>query len=93
MKGFKGSVKKQRFLQQSWRLCLSQEEIALKAMENDISTLQDELCELHHEVTHAAEDIKNLRTELRDLQERDEAQVETIADLKAEKQATAAPSS
>ena len=53
-------------------------------MENDISTLQDELCELHHEVTHAAEDIKNLQTEMRDLQERDEAQVETIAELKPE---------
>ena len=81
---FKGSVKKQRFLQQNWKMCVSEEEVALQAMKNDISVLQDELCELHHEVAHAAEDIATLRSEVRELQERDEAHVDTITDLKTE---------
>ena len=62
-------------------MCVS-EEIALKAMKNNISILQDELCELHHEVSHAAEDIASLRSEVRELQERDEPQVDTITDRK-----------
>ena len=49
-----------------------------------VSVLQNELCELHHEVAHAAEDIASLRSEVRELQERDEAQVDTITDLKTE---------
>ena len=84
VRGFKGSAKKQRFLQQNWKLCLTEEDVAMRAMENVITTLKDELCELHHEVAHAAEDMKNLQREVRDLHEKDKAQEHTIADLKAE---------
>lgn len=56
----------QRFLNQNWKLCLSEEEVVLKAMESNMHTLHDELCELHHEVAHASEDIRNLQSELRE---------------------------
>ena len=80
--GFKGSVKK-RFLNQAWKLELSEQHIELKAMVNKIESLEDEMIELRHEVDHAVQDIHNLQTENSELQDREE-QVMAIIELKKE---------
>ena len=67
--GFKGSVKK-RFLQQTWKLELSEQDIELKALENKIESLEDEMIELRREVGHAAQDIHHLTMENGELLDR-----------------------
>ena len=69
--GFKGSAKK-RFLQQTWKLELSEQDIELKVMENKIESLEDEMIELHHEVDHAVQGIQHLQAENSELQDREE---------------------
>ena len=83
VKGFKGSAKKQRFLQLEWKLCVSEDTIQFKVMEKKIETLEDEVTELKCEVSHAAQDIQELRTVVDELQEGEEQSVE-IQELKTE---------
>ena len=85
VKSFKGSVKKQQFLQQTWKLELNEQDIELKAMENKIEYLEDEMSELHHEVDHAAQDIQQLLTENSKLRNREEQQIMAMNDLKKDK--------
>ena len=84
MKSFKGSAKKQRFLQLEWKLCISEDAIALKVMKKKIETLEDEVTELNCEVSHAAQDIRELQTVIEELQEGEEEQSVEMNQLKGE---------
>ena len=57
----RGSAKRMRFLQQEWELTLDEQDIEFPEMESRIDTLEDEVAELHQELSHAAEDIQELR--------------------------------
>ena len=76
VKSFKGSVKKQGFLQLEWKLYVSEDTIALKVMENKIEALEDEVTELKCEISHTAQDIQELRTVVDELQEGEEQSAE-----------------
>ena len=84
VKSFKGSAKKQRFLQLEWKLCVSEDAIQLKVMENKIEALEDEVTELKCEVSHAAQDIQELRTVVDELRVGEEEQSVEIHQLKTE---------
>ena len=84
VKSFKGSAKKQRFLQQEWKLCISEDAIALNVMKKKIETLEDEVTELNCEVSHAARDIRELQTVIEELQEGEEEQLVEMNQLKGE---------
>ena len=50
-------------------------------MESRFGTLEDEVAELHHEVSHAAQDIQELMKERGELQEREEELTATVSRL------------
>ena len=72
--GFKGSAKK-RFLQLTWKLELSEQDIELKALENKIESLEDEMIELRHEVGHAIHHLTMENGELLDREEEQEIEL------------------
>ena len=84
VKGFKGSAKKQRFLQQEWKLCVSEDAIGLLVMKNKIESLEDEVTELKCEVSHAAQDIQELRMVINELQEGKEEQYVAMSKMKTD---------
>ena len=59
VKEFTGSAKRMQFLQQEWELKLCEQNIEFSEMESRLETLEDEI-ELHHKVSHAAQDIQEL---------------------------------
>ena len=63
---------------------MSEDDIALKVMENKIEALEDEVTELKCEVSHPTQDIQELRTVVDELQEGEEEQSVEIHQLKTE---------
>ena len=72
VKTFKGSAKRQQYLQLTWELRLDQQDIEFTTMKNKIESLEDELAELQQEVSHVGEDIEGLKMERNTLQKQEE---------------------
>ena len=70
MRKFSGSASSQwRFLQNDWELHLEDElRPEMQALTDKIEDLQDEVLELHHEVSHAQQDMKELVAQRDDME-------------------------
>lgn len=55
VKSFKGSAKRQQYLQLTWEFCLNEQDIGFTTMERKIENLEDDVTELEHEASHAAQ--------------------------------------